>query len=57
MQLIVLLIIGAFILFAIIYYAVRGAVSEGVLQALQEYDKLKDERENGNTNEQRNASD
>lgn len=57
MEFLLLLILGAFVPFAIIYCAVRGAVSEGVLQALQEYDKLKAEGDKDNTNEQQNASD
>ncbi len=57
MKVFAVLVIGSFALFVIIFYAVREAVKEGVLHALQKYDKLKVGRDKDNTNEQGNASD
>jgi hypothetical protein len=38
-----IIIIIALIIFSVSYYLIRGAVKDGVVQALIEYDKLKSE--------------
>lgn len=40
----VMIILGAMILFPLLYYIVRGAAKDGTLNALIEYDRLKSEK-------------
>ncbi|MGE5627904.1 MAG: hypothetical protein ACM3X7_07275 [Solirubrobacterales bacterium] len=39
-----LIILGSLIFFPILYYIVRGAVTDGTLNALLEYDKIKNQQ-------------